>query len=574
MLAAATPYLVTLAAYVVLALLVTVRIWIDPAHRTPGGAGDNFAFVDAIAWIPHALSTGQNPLFMSAIDYPHGVNLAWNTSVPLGAVLVWPVTAVLGPVVAFNVLVAGWLALDGWCVWLWLRRHVRSSAAAFAGGALVVLGPWAVSHIPDLQLISYWPVPLMLISLEKMLAGARRFWLWSLLLGLLGAVQFYLAPEIFAMAVIAFAIGVVVLALARRDRLRDRGLQSAIGIAAAAVVCGLLVAPFVAYQLLGPYAIKGTVQPLNLYVADLQNLVVPTAATWLWPHSLTDAQALAWTGAGEATAYIGVPLLLLAVVAAVRWRRTTAVTVVALTALLVAILSLGPHLHVAGHDTGVPLPGWLLAQLPFLADMLPVRLSLIVDIGVAFLLAVTLDRTLFQVPFRPRPFAVLAVAAAVSFVSVLPLHATATPVPAYFTSSDGARALPAGSVALVGPYIDEDAANMLTMLWQADADFHFSLIDGLAITSDADGHVTWLLPGTVRDAFHSIQASGVVPAESDALRTQLLSDLRAKGVNTVILGPMPHRDEATQFVTWLLNSTPRQVEGVSLWDADTTATLR
>lgn len=574
MLAAATPYLVTLAGYVALALVMTVRTWVDPAHRTPGFAGDNFGFVDAIAWIPHALSTGHNPLFMSAIDYPHGVNLAWNTSVPLGAVLVWPVTAVFGPVVAFNLLVSGWLALDGWCVWLWLKRHVRSSAAAFAGGALVVLGPWAVSHIPDLQLISYWPVPLMLISLEKMVAGSRRFWRWSLLLGVLGAVQFYLAPEIFAMAVIAFGIGVVVLALARRDRLRDRGVQSAMGIAAAAVLCGLLIAPFVAYQLLGPYAIKGTVQPVNLYVTDLQNLVVPTAATWLWPHSLTDAQTLAWTGAGEATAYIGVPLLLLAVVAAVRWRRTPAVTVVALTSLLVAILSLGPQLHAAGHDTGVPLPGWFLSHLPFLADMLPVRLSLIVDIGVAFLLAVTFDRTLFHAPFRLRPLAVLAVVAAASFISALPLHATATPVPAYFTSAAGARSLPAGTVALVGPYIDADAAHMLPMLWQADADFHFSLIDGLAITSDADGHVTWLLPGAVRDAFHGIQANGLAPAETDALRTQLLAELRAKGVNTVILGPMPHREQATQFVTWLLNGVPHERQGVSLWDADTTATLR
>ena len=50
-----------------------------------------------LAWTPFALGHGLNPFFTNYIDFPLGVNLASNTSVPLLGFLAAPVTLALGP---------------------------------------------------------------------------------------------------------------------------------------------------------------------------------------------------------------------------------------------------------------------------------------------------------------------------------------------------------------------------------------------------------------------------------------------------------------------------------------------
>ena len=68
------------------------QYWTDP----------NF-YTWALRWWPYAVSHGINPLYSSQIGAPHGYDLAWATTTPSVDVLMWPVTAAFGPVVAFNV---------------------------------------------------------------------------------------------------------------------------------------------------------------------------------------------------------------------------------------------------------------------------------------------------------------------------------------------------------------------------------------------------------------------------------------------------------------------------------------
>src|SRR5438552_808857 len=113
--------------YLGLAFLTSAGVWAHPTSSWPGTPGDPYKFMDFLAWIPHQLGAGHNPLYMRAIDYPQGVNLAWETPVPLAAILMWPITATAGPVAAYNSWFALALALDGWCTFFWLRRHTRSA---------------------------------------------------------------------------------------------------------------------------------------------------------------------------------------------------------------------------------------------------------------------------------------------------------------------------------------------------------------------------------------------------------------------------------------------------------------
>jgi hypothetical protein len=551
--------------YVAIGFAFTIRAWPDPAHTWAGNTGDNFQFMNFLAWTPHAVGTLQNPLFMPLLNYPRGANLTWNTAMPLGAIVAWPVTALFGPVVSFNTVAVASIALDGWCTFLWLRRRVRSIVAAFIGGFLLALGPFIPAHLTQLSLLSFWPVPLTFIVTERLIGATRRSALWGSLLGVLGAVQLYLDSELVALAAIAIAVALVIAAVLNPSAARARWRSVAIAVAAAIAVFSVLAAPFVLYQLNGPYPIRGPIQPPNTYVADLQNFVVATPATWLWPHQLTRNLTTSWTGVAEATAYIGVPLLLVAVYALARWWRERLVVTVALATALMLLLSLGPHLHIGGVDTGIRLPAVVLAHLPLLDKMLPVRFALIADFGLAVLLAITLERTLLRAPLRAWLGSALALLGAISTVSVVAVPASSAEIPQYFSRVGLARSLPRGTVALVGPYTDDGAATAVPMLWQAESDFRFALIGGLVITGDDQGHPEWVLSSPIRDAFHQIQAGGTLPQESPALRTTLLQTLHRSGVTTVILGPMPHRDLASSFVTWLAGHAPSETQGVLLW---------
>lgn len=553
-------------AFALLAFVATFFVWRDPTHASAGPIGDNWNFMNLLAWTPHALSQGHNPLFLGVLDYPHGINLTWNTSVPLGGVVMWPATAVFGPVVSFNLFVIISITLNGWCTFLWVRRHTNHALSAFFAAVVIALGPWlSPDHITQLQMLSIWPIPLMFIALENVIDGRHRTLTWGAVLGVTAAVLFYLSTELLVIAGLGMAAWIIFALLAWQERIRAPLLRTAAGLALGGAVLVVLASPFVAYQLLGPYVLHGVIRGPNFYVADLENLIVPTASTWLFPHSLTQSSVAAWTGSAEAIAYLGLPLLLCGGYAFVRWRREALVSTIAAAALVMMLLSLGPHLHIAGRDTGIRLPEALIDHIPLVNQLVPVRFALMAQFGLTLLLGLTLDRTLFAAPLKARLGSVAGVAAVASMISVVPFATTTATIPAYFSPSGAASSLPRTTVALVGPYIDAPPETYTPMLWQAEADFRFSLIDGIATTADSRGNVVFIFDTPLYRAFHSIQTDGAMPDQTPPTRQALIANLHTNGVNLVLIGPMAHRDVATRFVTWLLGYAPSQVQGVSVW---------
>src|SRR5712691_11993651 len=92
-------------AYSLLAVALFSSTWIDPAGSWIGSPKDPGLFIWYLGWIPHELAEGHNPLFADYLSYPPGVNLMWNTSMIFPALLLWPITALFGPVVRCIVLI-------------------------------------------------------------------------------------------------------------------------------------------------------------------------------------------------------------------------------------------------------------------------------------------------------------------------------------------------------------------------------------------------------------------------------------------------------------------------------------
>src|SRR4029450_117804 len=124
-----------LLAFLGLAVLLLGSTWVSPTTRTlGGGVGDPAIFTWSLRWTPFAIGRQISPLFSDYLNYPDGINLMWNTWVPLPGLLLSPLTLAFGPVLSFNVLLTLGYGLAAWSAYLAILRYVPNHGAAAVGG--------------------------------------------------------------------------------------------------------------------------------------------------------------------------------------------------------------------------------------------------------------------------------------------------------------------------------------------------------------------------------------------------------------------------------------------------------
>src|ERR1700722_15078096 len=215
--------------YAALSILVFLPIGpFDARHLPLAGSGnpagtDPFQMTWFFSYVPYALTHGQSIFHTNFIDYPTGVNLADNTSVPFLGILGWPITATLGPIAAFNFLLRLSFALSGISMFLVLRRWCKSWQAPFIGGLLYAFGPYMASQEVHLDLI-FVPIPPLLVLCGDELVRRQRMSpkLLGLLIGVAAAVQYVTSPDVLSGCVaMALLIGVA-LAIRFRSIIAER----------------------------------------------------------------------------------------------------------------------------------------------------------------------------------------------------------------------------------------------------------------------------------------------------------------------------------------------------------------
>jgi hypothetical protein len=596
-------------AYLLVALALTFPVWRAAATEYPGVPGDPMGFMNFLGWFPYALSHGLNPLLDAYVNLPRGSNMMWNTSVPLLSVVMWPVTAIFGVVVSYHVALLLALALDGWCTFLWLRRHVRHQTAAWLGGLLMILGPYsstqATAHI---HLVLFFLVPLLIVAVETVMTHPDHSSLrWGALIGLLAAAQLLLAEETLILFVVAVGTAIVISALVFPRNVRSRLVPLARTLGVAVVVLVVICGVPLAYQLLGPGRAVGLLQPRNSYVTDLASLLFPNGHTVLAPP-LTAKLSADWTGGLlEADSYIGLPLLLVSLWTFRRWLGDRWLRVVGCATAAAVVWSLGPYLHINGVTfLSLPLPGRLLADLPVLGNVLPSRFALFIDLGLAAVVAVFTDRTVLDGTRRARGaggIALLLVGA--TLAPVMPLAVWNVATPQYFLAGGDVAKLPAGTAVLLVPFGADSQSTFEPLLWQAESGFRIRLVSAPLIQGGPEG-VSAGLPSTIQLDQHpwsfpsltpaaATGATSASPAPGSAVGTTLAcvmdaleaslpttpcgpnlvqasrSDLHALGVSVIILGPMDFgmspalQSRMEAFLTQLAGGPPRADQGVLVW---------
>src|SRR6266511_2694615 len=169
-----SPALATLGVFLALAVWHFRLTWTAPRGAAIGGDGDPWLFGWFLKSDQLAVTHAHSPLFSHELNVPGGVNLTWNTSVILPGVLLAGVTAWLGPVFTYNLLVTLALPLSAWAASLVFRRYVRSQLAAAVGGLLYGFSPYMVAHaLGHLHLILAVTPPLLLALLDEVLVRQR-----------------------------------------------------------------------------------------------------------------------------------------------------------------------------------------------------------------------------------------------------------------------------------------------------------------------------------------------------------------------------------------------------------------
>jgi hypothetical protein len=323
------------------------------AGRLPATV-DQGSYVWSFWWVAHQLAHLGNPWSTRLMAAPVGMQLGFDTLMPLLGAVMAPVTAIFGPSATYNLLaivIPGLLCYAAYrAARLWLASQLGAIAAgAFYGLAtMLVWEDWY--HINIAAGALFLPVALEAAVRLKRRPRARQ----AVIVGLvIGASVLVNQESAFMVALVA---ALVLAGWLIRDHTRANAALAGLAVAVALVVASpQLVAMIVQYSQGGV-----TVSPLEQARWDA-SFGTPLSALFAPSPRLADfgltglASLFSYQAPREGAPTYGVVLTALALLGlVVGWRRR-GTRLLALAWLGAALLALGPVLTI-GRRTFVPLP--------------------------------------------------------------------------------------------------------------------------------------------------------------------------------------------------------------------------
>lgn len=439
------------------------------SDRYIGIGTDPGLFVFFLEWWKYVFTHHVNPFFTYLQWAPSGSNLAWATCIPLFGVAALPLTATLGPVATFNLLVMLCPALAAWTAFFLCRYLSSSFWAALVGGYAFGFSPWMLAHLlGHLTVLMIFPVPLMvMVALRRMNEeiSALRFATTTCIL----VVALFLCwPEAVATATLFSGIAVALAWWAApqfRERLQALVLPTFCAYLAGAIILSPYFYYFFAFgQLALPGGLKQivSVRPMNFLIPSAVNLLGTLPQ---FPQLLSGGHIY------ETGAYIALPVFFIVVsYAHTHWHDWRARLLVNLL-IVVCVASLGSVLSV-GSRRPLPMPWAVVAHLPLMDKALPARFSIYAFLILGITLCLWLADDAVRKSIR------IVGACSVVFFTVPNLSSVfwTTPVdtPAFFTNGEFKHYIAPGDKVLILPYGEVGNSN----IWQATTGFYFRMAGG------------------------------------------------------------------------------------------------
>lgn len=427
-------HLLALLLYGVLAVVFTYPLALNLDRVN--GSGDPAVMVWSMAWISHALTTEPATLYGANILHPTPDALAHTDLLLTSAVLAAPFFLLTGnALLGFNVVMLLTYALSGYATFLLVTRLLSGRPyavhAALFAGALYAFCPYRLAHVAQLNTMTTYWLPLILLFMHRYLEDGRRprdLVLMALFFSLNVASGLYYGIFAALMAALFF----VFWSLIHREAPKARDLLY--GILVFGLAASLLAA------LLWPYLARGADAGRAWDIANVAYYSFEPAALLASPPQ---SLLLGWTPeafgitpengkpAYELMLYPGLVASLLAAYAVLRRYASGTEALYAALGVVFFALSWGPL--ASWGDSVVSLPYRLLYEfVPGFGSLrVPARMWAVVMLCVAVLAALGLRAILEGLGGR-RAVAVLgavSLLAALEFAPALPLDRYKDPGP-------------------------------------------------------------------------------------------------------------------------------------------------
>lgn len=451
-----------------LLLSAVLCLW-QPWRNFPTNADSAF-MVWALKWWPYSLMSGHNP-FAAPFFAPVGQNLAWTGAVPALGLLMAPITFAAGPVFAYNLVVALALAANGIIAYLIARDINCKRIPSLCCAALFYLSSYTwgqlLGHL-NLTVTTFSVAAIYLTLLRSRNRTGRKFYI--IVGSILLALQFGTSNEIYATLVVFSVLAFAVFA-GMFWRLQVRRELIAIGcdMAIVVVMSLVLVSPYL-YEIFSNHTTN--LQVVSSYYGDPLNYVIPTRTNLLFGHVSRKIARRFLGNASEQGLYLGLPILLLLVTAGRRFYQCPLNRALLIVLLIIGVCSLGGRLTLLGTPT-IWLPWAIAENLPLIREALPVRFGLYTSLVAALIVArLWTARDTYVVR-------ALTIAAVLMLLPKLSAYAKSeVPIDAFFAEGSYKAVIHRSENVLVLPTYG--FGGYQAAWWQAEADFSFDLVNGLA----------------------------------------------------------------------------------------------
>jgi len=448
-------------------------------------------YIWSLQWWPYAVGHGINPLFSGQIGAPQGYSLAWASTAPLVGLLMWPVTAVFGVLVSYNIVLLLVPPVSGWAAFVAARRLTGRFWASLLAGAAYGLCPYELNHDwqGDSNLTVIGLLPLMVYLVLVWWDGALKNTWFAVALALAMAMEFYTFTEAFFEMTMAWAGGLVIgfAAAGRGTRRKVARLAGLVGIAYAGAIAA--AGPYLYYALKHNQGMAVSRQSPE-FSLRLVRMVVPSVdKVFRLAPLMSYSSHLSWWGLDD---YIGLPIILVLLALAVFAWRNKVSRLLLMGFVFVVALGVGPDAFVSG-TTYLRVPWAGLWNLPIARSAEPSRfivfVALVLALALALWLAIPAKTTAASRLWQAARWALgaLAVAAILADTptatqAVNPVqrhsHAPATmhPVnqlPPFLTDGLYRDYLKPGEIVVI-----ITGRGNAGMLFQADANFYFRIAGG------------------------------------------------------------------------------------------------
>jgi hypothetical protein len=427
-----------LIAYLLIAFIIFWPITTGITNTVAGVGGDPYQSMWNLWWVGHALlSMHQSFWTTSLVFWPVGANLIYQTMMPIGALIVYPLQAI-GPAFAYNALFFIGIMLSGFSMYILADYIVKNKYAAFVAGLAFTFSAFHIAQ--SYGHLDYANIELVPIALYMFLRIINRDYLrirhgkyfTAVLFAALFVVTMFMGD--IEQGIIVSLMLILIFVFYAASKSRAKVLNREFGaLMLVFIFCAFVFGSWAFIPVITNYS-NSTVNQLNdlyhnaIWSDDVLSFFLPSFYNGLLNGVAQSYVSIYHQDIGETTSYIGYTVLALAAYGIYKTRRPTYMWIA--LGVIFFLIALGPYIIIANYITPIPGPYLLLKAVPgFSVLREPGRFDMLVSVVMAILAAYGVKAILEKIHKHAARFGTIrnAMIAVTIIISVLILAETATP---------------------------------------------------------------------------------------------------------------------------------------------------